>query len=141
MRYVQHVFLGMSLLAAVACASAAGGGGGSATGDVITARDLQGTVWTTALQVLENNHRLRVTDQAVYLRNRSPLTIYGHSSQEGMLLVLDGTQIHTGVPDILRSVEARDIVRIQILDAGAAGSRFGTDGGNGVLIVQTRNGG
>ncbi len=141
MRRLRRAFLGVALLLGAACASGAGGGTGSATSDLITARDLRGTTWTTALEVLRNNHRLRVTDQAIFLRNRSPLTIYGHSSQDGMLLLLDGTEIHSGVPDLLRSIDAQDIVSIRILDGSQAGSRYGTDGGNGVLIVRTRNGG
>lgn len=141
MRRSRSGLLCFWLVTLAACASGTGGAaGGSATGDLVTARDLKGTTWTTAYEVLQNNDNLRVTDQAVFLRTRSPLTIYGHSSQEGMLLVLDGTEIRSGVPDILRGIQADNIVRIRILNPDQAG-RFGTDGGNGVLIIQTGNGG
>ena len=141
MRRIRNVLVGAPLIALAACATgSAGVGGGSATGSVITARDLQGTTWTTAYEVLQNNHNLRVTDQGVFLRNRGPLSINASNQDLSMLLVLDGTQIHRGVPDILRSIDVHQIVRIRILTGGEAGSRYGTEGGSGVLIVQTQRG-
>lgn len=137
----RGVLAGVSVVVLAACASGTGGsGGGSATGSVITARDLDGTTWTTAYQVLQNNHSLRVTDQGVFLRNRGPLTINASNQDLSMLLVLDGTQIHQGVPDILRSIDVHQIGTIRILTGGEAGGRYGSDGGSGVLIIQTRRG-
>jgi len=141
MRRIRSVFLGAPLIALAACATgSAGAGGGSATGRLITARDLQGTVWKTAYEVLRNNHNVRVTDQGVFLRNRGPLTINASNQDLSMLLVLDGTQIHHGVPDLLRSIDVDQIVQIRILTGGEAGSRYGTEAGGGVLIVQTQRG-
>jgi hypothetical protein len=141
MRRSRSAFLGFSLVTLVACASGTGGAaGGSATGDVVTARDLAGTTWTTAYEVLQNNHHLRVTDEGVFLRNRGPLSINAANQDLSMLLVLDGTQIHNGVPDVLRSIEVHQIRSIRILTGGEAGSRFGSEGGSGVLIIQTQRG-
>jgi hypothetical protein len=44
------------------------------------------------------------------------------------------------VPDILRSIDVHQIRTIRILTGGEAGGRYGSDGGSGVLIIQTQRG-
>jgi hypothetical protein len=120
-----------------ACATGSGGSSGSPTGSVITSRDLQGTNWNTALEVLRNNPQLRIVNENVFLRYRGPSTINSAIQDRGMLLVLDGTQITSNVVDVLRSIDSSRIKRIEILQPAQAASLYGTAAGSGVLVVQT----
>ena len=139
-RTVWTSVLAVTLL--TACASGSGRTGGSIQGSVITASDLQGTPWNTAYEVLNHNRLLTIGQQDVLLAaTRGESSLGAAGGGQGMLLVLDGSQTSTGVVDILRSLDAGDIRRIQILRPSEAASRYGTNAQNGVLIIQTKSGG
>lgn len=126
-----------------ACASGSGrAGGGSARGSVISAEDLQGTTFSTAYEVLTHNPLVDVGSRDVVLSaTRGEASPGSAGGGRAMLLVLNGARTSSGVVEVLRSIEVRDIRRIQILRPSEAISRYGTDAQSGVLVIQTKSGG
>lgn len=53
-----------------------------------------------------------------------------------ILVVVDGTRVQT-VVEHLKSIPAESILYIQILNAQEASARFGSEAGNGVIMVRT----
>lgn len=125
-----------------ACASAGGRTAGSIQGNVITRQDLVNTPWNTAYDVLAHNRLVVVGPEDIKLSATRGETSFGSAGGgQAMLLVLDGSEISSGVVDILRSLTVGAVQKIEILRPYEAASHYGTAAQNGVLVIQTRHGG
>lgn len=133
-----------SLLAAfllAGCASGSGGGG-NLSGSVLTREDLADSNRQNLFDVLKNHPSLEVVGspgrRILSLGTRSDGVEPISGRRLPILLVLDGTRMTSGIPDVLRDLELTSVQRVEILRPAEAGSRYGTGDHSGVLIVKTR---
>mgnify|MGYP006283425823 CR=1 FL=1 len=141
----MRAFVAVAVLAVfvAACASASGGGG-SLSGDVLTRQDLAESNQSNLYDVLKNHPSLEITrhpqtgQEVLILGTRGTGRDFRTGVPEPMLLVLDGTRMQRGLPDVLRDLELAVVDRVEILRPGQAGSRYGSGSQNGVLVVETR---
>lgn len=130
------------LLAALAACATTGGGSGRITSRTLSHDELAETPWTDLYDVLRNHSALEITrapsgEEVVLLANRGGQTSLG-GGVSPMLLVLDGTRVRTGVPDVLRGLRIENVEEVRILRPAQAGSRYGSGSQGGVLVVTTR---
>lgn len=140
-----RAFVAVAVVAAfaAACASASGGGG-NLSGDVLTRQDLAESSEANLYDVLKNHPSLEVTrhpqtgQEILILAGRGSPRDFTTGVPQPMLLVLDGTRMQRGLPDVLRDLELDVVERVEILRPGQAGARYGSGSQNGVLVVETR---
>lgn len=107
-------------------------------GHIITAEDILRTGATDAFEALERGGtHLLIThpgaDHAVRISHRGADSLLLGNA---ILLVVDGSRVnHPG--DMLRSIPAGSIVFIQVLSGREASVQWGSEAGNGVILVQT----
>lgn len=107
-------------------------------GTVITRADIDKMRVRTALEVVERGARHLVIQRT---REGTPVRIY-HRGIDSFLLdtelqvVVDGALVNHGV-NALDGIPSASLDYIQILSAREATTKYGTSGGNGVIIVRT----
>jgi outer membrane cobalamin receptor len=133
-------FLLLAALLAGGCATAPGADGTAPNpreGQIITREDIARTSARDAWEAL----RMAGTHLSIqFPREGSParVTHRGVDSfvlSPEVLLVVDGT--HMGSLEALRDIRATNIDYMQILPARVAVVKYGTAGGNGVVVVRT----
>ncbi len=140
----RYAILPLAALVLAGCASASGGGG-DLSGSVLTQEELAESERDNLYEVLKDHPSLEITrspttgQEVVILGTRGSGRDFLSGAPEPMLLVLDGTRMREGVPDVLRDLELDAVHRVEILRPGQAGSRYGTGSQHGVLVVETRN--
>lgn len=126
--------LALALLVAGACAS--GGSGASVSGSMVTAADLENVPFDNAYEVLESHNSVDIRGGTLYLRGR----VASINDPTPALLILDGTRMGGESAAVLQGIEVGSIERIEILRPSEATNRFGTQGGGGAVLIQTRRG-
>ena len=121
------VFSGLVLTAA-ACSSTGTTSARRSSSDVLTAEDLE-TVG--ALNCYEAVQRLRPS----WLRTRGRVSM---ASQQGIRLYVDG--MHRGYVSEMTAIRASAVERMEHLSGPQATSRFGTDHGDGAILLTLRKG-
>lgn len=77
----------------------------------------------------------RSPDGSVAILIHGPSSFYGN---EGPLYVLDGTPISAGPNGRIPGLNAKDIESIQVLKDPAETAIYGVRGGNGVIVIKTK---
>ncbi len=118
----------MALLMAVGLASCATAGAGSATANpsVITAEELAGVPELNALEAVQ---RLRPR----WLRGRGQASF---TAQQGVRVYVSG--VLRGYAGELASIRAQAIESMRFLDGREATARYGTDHGDGAILVELK---
>jgi hypothetical protein len=115
-------------LTVVACSSTGATGARRSSSSVITAEDL---AEVPELNCYEAVQRLRPS----WLRTRGRVSMSG---QQGIRLYVDG--ISRGYVEELASIRANAVERMRHLSGPEATSRFGTDHGDGAILVTLKRG-
>lgn len=135
----------LALASASACASLPGNAqeetvpeGAIRGGHIITAEDIVRTGANDAYEALERGgSHLLITHpgegKAVRITHRGADSILLGNA---ILLVVDGSRVKHA-EDMLRSIPAGSIVFIQVLSGSEASVRWGSEAGNGVILVRT----
>ncbi|MGH7476389.1 MAG: hypothetical protein ACRELD_08870 [Longimicrobiales bacterium] len=122
--------LSLVVLALAACASSGRGGSDSAASsgaDVLSESQLADIDNLNAFEALQ---RLR----PMWLRQRG-VDSFGGGRPEGIRVYVDGV-LEGGVAT-LRAISVRNVSEIRFLDSRQATLRFGTDHGDGAILVRT----
>ncbi len=81
---------------------------------------------------------LRLGDGRVSLRIRGASSFMASSEP---LYVIDGVKVHADTfTDAMSGINPADVVRIDVLKDAGATAIYGTEGGNGVVMITTRHG-
>ena len=98
---------------------------------MVDRNQLAGAVTSITQADINSMNFVRLED---VLRSRVPnLARYNDA-----LVVLDGMPLSTGIGSLLATLSPKDVLRIDVLrDAGTA-AIYGSRGGNGVIVIQTR---
>ncbi len=131
----------LTCLVLMACGGMRAGGptgAESARGVVLSRTDISRIGGFTAMEVLE---RARTHLSIAHTREGRParITHRGRASltlAPQVLLVVDGSRVKNGVR-MLESIPAKSIDYIQILSAREAALEWGSEAGNGVVVVRT----
>lgn len=152
LRVTTLAALALIATAAVGCGGSGGSGGDPApTPSPQTARPAD----QTNANAVEGSDMQKLNVQSIeeYLNGRVPglqvmrnesgqysLRIRGNASAEGdPLLVIDGVPTPQGMnSDALRSLNPRDIARVEVLKDASATAMYGSRGANGVLVIRTK---
>lgn len=110
-------------------------------GTVITREQISGMNVRTALEAVERGARHLVIQRT---REGTPVRIYQRGIGSIYLdaqvqVVVDGALVNDGV-NALANIHAAHVEFIQILTAREATTKYGANGGNGVIIVKTNAG-
>lgn len=122
-----------------ACAS--GGGGRSYTRLLITPRDIAGTGYETAYEVLTHHRDLIILEGEIAFRGGDDRSGTGRAAQTYTrpMLVLDGDQDLNDPITTLRQIPAGEIVSIRLWRASMVPPEYRRPGAEGgVIAIQTR---
>lgn len=116
-------------------------GSGPATGTIITAEEIAATEATTMWEALQRTVRYANFGES---STGEPLRIHrrGFSSislTEDMPIYIDRVQVRDLM--ILDALPAADIEQIRVLNGVEATTYYGTNAGDGVILIRTRGGG
>ena len=125
MRHLLLALLVMTAAVAGACGSARTPSTAIRNSDVITAEELERSNIGSAYHVIE---RLRPR----FLRVRGPSSVT-NAAADRVVVYVDNTRM--GYVDVLRDMQATDILEIRYLNAADATSRFGTGHTAGAILV------
>lgn len=124
---MRHILLALLVATATAsgCGSARGPHNASRDADVITQEELERSNIGSAYHAIE---RLRPR----FLRVRGPSSVT-NAAADRVVVYVDNARM--GYVDVLRDMQASEIVEIRYLNAPDATSRFGTGHTAGVILV------
>lgn len=116
-------------------------GPGPATGTIITAEEIAATEATTVWEALQRTVRYAnfgesSTGEPVRVHRRGFSSI---SLTEDMPIYIDRVQVRDLM--ILDALPAADIEQIRVLSGVEATTYYGTNAGDGVILIRTRGGG
>lgn len=130
----------LGALTACSARGAGTGGSGEAQQDsrLITAEEIRNSSAKTAWDALRLVARLHLTESA----RGAPMGVRtrGHSSfhlDDSPVLVVDGVRIRDF--RYLRSIDARSVSTIEVINGVQGTLRYGTGSGGGAIVVTTRN--
>ena len=113
------------------CAVLAGGGGAGGDPDLLTREQLETVSFMTAYQAVQ---RLR----PIWLRSERGQDSFETQGRRGLRVYVDG--VLYGGKDALSTLQVQDIQEMRYLDKRQATMEFGTDHGEGALLILTRRG-
>lgn len=113
--------------------------GASATGRVISARDVRDVKVTRVEQLMEGRFAgvevTRVPGGGVSVRIRGGTSILGDNEP---LYVIDGMPVQAGPGGALNGINPEDIARIEVLKDVGSTAMYGVRGANGVVLITTK---
>lgn len=154
MRKLAVVLVAAALTGALgACASTGSGGGGGLSGSEVTAQELQEAPWSDMYAALSSHSWLDTQAGGFIISNRGATGLGGGDlggQPEGTapqsdpsarlaLVMLDGSPITSNAESVLRGIDPEDVARVRILRPSEAATRFGVQGQNGAILIETSN--
>lgn len=127
---MRNLKMSMMVLMLAACATATTGTGRLSAGDrdVLTAAEISQSGGATAYEVIA---QLRPE----FLRSRGISSLLAATAPTAVVY-MDNVQV--GGLDVLRTVGAQAISRVEYLSASDATTRFGTDHTGGAILISTK---
>jgi TonB-dependent SusC/RagA subfamily outer membrane receptor len=80
----------------------------------------------TVLRRADGDYTLRIRGRVSFMGSDEPL------------IVIDGMPIQMGASRALATIDPRDVARVDVLKDAGATAAYGSQGGNGVILISTR---
>lgn len=131
--------LGALLLAVGLAAGCASGGSSTLSQTSLSADELATMEYQTVYDFLRAHSRVRFQSRG----GQEFMTVYGGGAlrmnvQTGAILIVDNQEVRGDVPQTLRQLPLSRVASLRILRATEASTRYGGDGQEGAVVIETK---